>query len=84
VFEGYFSKETSPVLTVNSPTNLKFGSVGKTLFNVQVKIAEDGEILAKGPNIMTGYYKDEKYTELFLDLRNDFRESKLGTIRAVK
>ena len=48
--------ETSPVLTTNSPGNIRFGAVGKTLFNVDIKIEDDGEILAKGPNIMIGYY----------------------------
>ena len=78
ILEGYGLTETSPVLTVNSPTNLRFGSVGKTLFNVQVKIAEDGEILAKGPNIMTGYYKDEKSTEEVFDNEGWFKTGDIG------
>ena len=55
ILEGYGLTETSPVLTSNVEGDLKFGTVGKPLFNVDIKIAEDGEILAKGPNIMKGY-----------------------------
>ena len=51
--------ETSPVLTSNTEKHLRFGTVGKPLFNVDIKIADDGEILAKGSNIMKGYYKND-------------------------
>lgn len=64
IMEGYGLTETSPVIAVNDQRNhgFKIGTVGKIIDNVEVKIAEDGEILVKGPNIMMGYYKDPQKT----------------------
>ncbi|MCH3882043.1 MULTISPECIES: AMP-dependent synthetase/ligase [Tenacibaculum] len=64
VFEGYGMTESSPGGTVNDlrNNNLKIGSVGKPLEGVEIKIAEDGEILMKGENVMLGYYKNEALT----------------------
>jgi long-chain acyl-CoA synthetase len=70
VLEGYGLTETSPVISVNylGKGNCKFGTTGKPLDNVQVKIAEDGEIVVKGPNVMQGYYKKpDKTKEVFTE-----------------
>ena len=71
VLEGYGLTETSPVVSVNTTNGanmLKIGSVGKLADGVDVKIADDGEILVQGPNVMMGYYKDpEKTAEVLKD-----------------
>ena len=65
VIEGYGLTETSPVIAVNDLRNFGFkvGTVGKLINNVELKIAEDGEILCKGPNVMLGYFKDDVLTK---------------------
>jgi long-chain acyl-CoA synthetase len=64
IMEGYGLSETSPVISVNDLRNngFRIGTVGKIINHVKVKIAADGEILCKGPNVMLGYYKDDKIT----------------------
>jgi long-chain acyl-CoA synthetase len=81
ILEGYGLTETSPVISVNrfQEQNRKFGTVGPMLDNVQAKIAEDGEILCKGPNVMMGYYQQPQLTN---DVITDgwFHTGDIGTI----
>ncbi len=65
VMEGYGLTETSPVISINrfEEKDRKFGTVGPIISDIEVKIAEDGEILFKGPNLMMGYYKHPELTE---------------------
>ena len=82
VIEGYGLTETSPVISVNSHTPLicKFGTVGKILENVQVKIDDDGEILSKGPNLMLGYNKEPELTNEVIDSDGWFHTGDIGHI----
>jgi long-chain acyl-CoA synthetase len=80
VFEGYGLTETSPILSVNysKPGEVLIGSVGPVLEGVTIKIDEDGEILAKGPNLMKGYYRDPVQTSEVIDADGWFHTGDIG------
>ncbi len=73
VYEGYGLTESSPVIACNTPKAYRIGSVGKPIPGVTVRIAEDGEILASGPNVMRGYYNRPGETEKVLEVDADGR-----------
>src|SRR5437867_8300287 len=81
LLEGYGLTDTCPVLTFNRPDRFKFGSVGQTLPGVQLQIAADGEILARGPNIATlGYFKQPEATQEVFDADGWFHTGDVGTL----
>jgi long-chain acyl-CoA synthetase len=81
IHEGYGLTETSPVIAVNTPVNHRIGSVGKTLPNIEVRIAEDGEILVRGPSVFQGYWNRPEETAAALE-NGWFKTGDIGQIDA--
>jgi long-chain acyl-CoA synthetase len=79
ILEGYGLTETSPVLAINTPNANRMGSVGKPLANVECRIAEDGELLVRGPNVFPGYWHGRGDAEAF-DTEGWFRTGDIGHI----
>jgi len=80
LYEGYGLTETSPVIALNNPVNHKMGTVGKVLPNVEVKLAEDGELLTRGPAVFAGYWQKPQETAACFDGDGWFRTGDIAAV----